>query len=224
MTIGENDLAPPGAHRRVRRGSAEDHDGLRRQIVAAAFSIYEREGIGALSMRALAAEVGLSAMALYRYFTSKAELLRAMWEVVLNDVQDEVNAAVASRKTARTRLRASIESFIRYWESHPTRFRLVYMTAETMTPGPQEMPLTRSPTYQRAIDLSTPLIDDLVTEIGGDRRRAQVARDLRMALMVGYLHARIVNRRYPWGDFDALRESTIDTIALGVENCLRKTK
>lgn len=209
---------------RVRRGSDEDHQSLRQQILAAAFAIHERDGVAALSMRTLAAEIGVSPMALYRYFASKGELLRAMWEVVLSEAQASVNAAVAVETTARMRLRASIESFLRYWEAHPAHFRLVYMTAETMEAASSEAPLTGTPAYRSAIDLATPLIDALVSEIGGQPKRAVVARDLRMALMVGYLHARIVNTRYPWGDFEALRQCTIDTIAAGIEACLQPQK
>ena len=39
--------------------------------------------------------------------------------------------------------------------------------------------------------------------------------------MLGYLHSRIVNTRYPWADFGALRESAIATIMLGIEHCVR---
>lgn len=214
-------LPPP--RRRVRRGSTEDHDLLRQQIVAAAFAIHDRDGVAALSMRTLAAELGVSAMALYRYYPSKAELLRAMWEVVLDDAQTGVRAAVAAQRTARTRLRASIDSFLRYWETHPSHFRLVFMTPETMESSTQATPLTRSEAYVSAVDLAGPLIAELVEELGGRPERALVARDLRMALMIGYLHSRIVNTRYPWSDFDALRECCVETIAAGVEACVKGT-
>lgn len=216
--MASEDSVPP--RRRVRRGSAEDHDQLRQRIVAAAFAIHAREGVAALSMRTLAAEIGVSAMALYRYYPSKAELLRAMWEVVLSEAQASVNAAVATRKTARARLRASIEAFIGYWESHPAHFRLVFMTPETMEDPGKEPHLTRSQAYVSAVDLAGPLIGDLVAEIGGRSERVLVARDLRMSLMIGYLHARLINTRYPWSDFEALRECTVEAIANGVEACV----
>ncbi len=216
------DRSAQSPHRRVRRGSAEDHDSLRRQIVAAAFDIHARDGVDALSMRSLGAAVGVSPMALYRYYPSKAELLRSMWEVVLGEAQATVRAAVARHATARARLRASIDGFFAYWEAHPSHFMLVYMTPETMQEAGASSPLTRSPAYTAAVDLSSPLIDELVAEVGGRPERAPVARDLRMSLMVGYLHARIVNTRFPWSDFGALREAAIDAIAGGVEACVLK--
>lgn len=211
----------PAPHRRVRRGSAEDHQELRRRIVAAAFALHAREGVGGLSMRHIAAEVGLSTMALYRYYPSKADLLRAMWEVVLTQARDSVRDAMARGRTARERVRVSIEAFIAYWETHPSHFLLVYMTAETMHPGSEPSPLTRSATYASAIDLVTPVIAEMIEELGGHPERVLVARDLRMALMVGYLHARLVNKRFPWSDLDALRAAAIETIANGIEACVR---
>lgn len=217
----------PAAHapqrQRVRRGSAEDHQDLREQIVAAAFVVQERDGIEALSMRALAAELGLSPMALYRYFASKSELLNAMLRSVLAAVGNELANATTRGGTARARLRASIEAAIRYWEAHPGHFRLVFMTPETMAAGP-DVEMDRTPEFQKSLDISLGIVEDLIAEVGGNPRRALLARDLRASLIIGYLHARIVNTRFPWSDFDALRQCTIDTIALGVENCVRKTK
>lgn len=206
--------------RLVRRGSVEDHDRLRQQIVAAAFAIHARDGVASLSMRTLAAEVGVSPMALYRYYPSKADLLRAMWEIVLTEAQTTVLAAVSKGTTARERLRASIDGFLAYWERHPSHFQLVYMTPETMQPADDPSALTRSGAYASAVDLAVPLVEDLIAEVGGHASRALLARDLRMSLMIGYLHARLVNTRFPWSDFPALRAATIETIANGVEACV----
>lgn len=215
--------ATPAVRQRVRRGSAADHEELRQRILAAAFAIHEREGIAAMSMRALATEVGLSPMALYRYFSGKAQLLRALGEVAMADVEAEVTAATADLPTARERLRASADTFIAYWEARPDRFRLLYMTPETMQPEAVPEPLA-SPQYESSVGLAMRLNLDFIAEVGGDRKRAVLARDLLTALMVGYLHSRIVNTRYPWGDFKALRRAVIDTIMAGVEQSVRKAK
>jgi hypothetical protein len=96
------------------------------------------------------------------------------------------------------------------------------MTPETMEDPGQEPHLTRSSAYVSAVDLAGPLIDDLVAEVRGRKDRALVARDLRMSLMIGYLHARLINTRYPWSDFEALRACAVETIAEGVEACVRE--
>ncbi|PNV34065.1 TetR family transcriptional regulator [Streptomyces sp. DH-12] len=52
------------------------------RIVEAAIEVADRDGIGALSMRRIASELGTGTMSLYRYVPGKAELLDLMLERV----------------------------------------------------------------------------------------------------------------------------------------------
>jgi AcrR family transcriptional regulator len=56
------------------------------RIVAAALRIADAEGIGAMSMRRVAEEVGAGAMTLYRYFPGKGELLDVMLDTVYGEM------------------------------------------------------------------------------------------------------------------------------------------
>ncbi|MEU6236189.1 TetR/AcrR family transcriptional regulator, partial [Kitasatospora sp. NPDC047058] len=60
---------------RPREPAATDGELTRERIVRAALELADAEGLGALSMRAVAARLGVSAMATYRYVTSKEELV-----------------------------------------------------------------------------------------------------------------------------------------------------
>lgn len=215
--------SPATRRPRVRRGNADDHDQARRTLLAAAFALYERSGLAALSMRTLAGEVGLSPMAIYRYYPNKAALLLAMWESVLADSLVQHRAAVARQSGARGRLRAATESFLRYWEARPEAFRLVFMTEETTQPDP-EPALVRSSAYREAVDFSQQTIEAFIAEVGGRPELSLQARDLRLALTVGYLHARHVNQRFPWSDFDALRSNVLDAVMRGIEDCVTKPR
>src|ERR1700716_3102165 len=64
-----------GGHRR-RRGPTPRLSG--EQVVTTAIQIADRDGLGGLSMRRLADELGITAMSLYGYVLSKAELLDVM--------------------------------------------------------------------------------------------------------------------------------------------------
>lgn len=55
----------------------------RDQVVATALRLIDRDGIEALTMRRLAAELGRDPMALYRYAKNKAALLESVVEIVL---------------------------------------------------------------------------------------------------------------------------------------------
>lgn len=52
------------------------------EIVDAAIALADREGLGSLSMRKVAAEIGVGTMTLYRYVPSKGELLDLMLDRV----------------------------------------------------------------------------------------------------------------------------------------------
>ena len=70
--------------RRRRRGPRPSLSGD--QIVAKAIELTDRDGLGGLSMRRLADELGITAMSLYGYVPSKAELLDVMADRAYGEV------------------------------------------------------------------------------------------------------------------------------------------
>jgi AcrR family transcriptional regulator len=72
------------ASKRARRGPAPSLD--MDQILMAALRLLDRDGAKAFNMRALAAELGSSAMTVYNYVPTKAALLEAVIDRVLEDI------------------------------------------------------------------------------------------------------------------------------------------
>ena len=68
----------------------------RERVVAAAMDLADAEGIAAITMRRLAADLSVEAMSLYHHVPGKERLLDGLTEVVLG----EINAAVAARVRA----------------------------------------------------------------------------------------------------------------------------
>jgi AcrR family transcriptional regulator len=66
------------------RGPQPAHS--RSEIVAAAIRVADTEGVGAVSMRRVAAEVGAGTMSLYRYVARKDDLLELMVDAVLGEL------------------------------------------------------------------------------------------------------------------------------------------
>jgi len=61
-----------------------DRAGLsREQVLDAALDLVDRDGVGALSMRRLGAELGVEAMTLYHYLPNKDALLDGIVERVM---------------------------------------------------------------------------------------------------------------------------------------------
>ena len=206
----------------VRRGNAEDHQALRQAVIDAAMRLFQTHGLAGVTMRAVASEVGVSAMALYRYFPNKAGLLQGLWAFTLTDLHDHLRArlgALAPSDGARARMRAVIDAFMGFFEARPDSYRLIFMTDQTLLETP-ETRWTAAPAYQQTLQLASEVTLAVAREIGGAAERVRMASDLRFALTTGYLHARLVNTRYPWQDLDALRQETIEQIACAVERCL----
>jgi AcrR family transcriptional regulator len=71
----------------------------RREILQAAQRLFERQGYGATTMAAIAAEAGVALKTVYLAFETKSGVLRALWNLLLRG--DEGEAPVAERSWYR---------------------------------------------------------------------------------------------------------------------------
>lgn len=71
------------------------HRRTRDDIVAAAWRLAERDGLASLTLRDLAAEVGMRAPSLYSYFDSKVAIYDAMFAQAHSEMDDALRAAAA---------------------------------------------------------------------------------------------------------------------------------
>jgi len=202
-------------HARVRRNNADDAKRMRDELIAAALRLYSQGGLEAVSMRAVAAQVGVSAMAPYRYFQDKADLLNGLWQHVLCDLYRHVTAAAAKQRTAVDRERAADGALLGFWEGHPDELRLVQATQGT--------PQRRDgvvPAYRELIEFFAAISSAFAEELGVDTRHVALAGEIRIALWMGYTSA-LLNRRYPWGDRTRLRKAFAERMVTAVADTLR---
>lgn len=78
------------------RVSEEHLERRRRQIMDAARNCFIRKGVHATSMQDIFAESGLSAGAVYRYFKSKNEIIKAIMATVIGDLRSFLTEIVRS--------------------------------------------------------------------------------------------------------------------------------
>ncbi|TLS44288.1 TetR family transcriptional regulator [Streptomyces montanus] len=71
-----------------------DHDARRREIVAAVWALIARRGLGAVTMRDLAAEAGYANGALAPYFRSKDEILQAAFQYAVESTNVRAEKAI----------------------------------------------------------------------------------------------------------------------------------
>ena len=102
----------------------------RETILQAALKLLRRDGLAALSLRALATEVGIATNALYHYFPSRDDLTTALSEAAAEklhatlkrEVTRKVAAAkpaITARHTAEIRATALAEGYLRFAQREP---------------------------------------------------------------------------------------------------------
>jgi AcrR family transcriptional regulator len=175
-------------------------DALRREIVDAAWRLCRQHGLTGLSLRDLAAQVGLRAPSLYSYFPSKD----AIYDAMFADGQAQLAAALEGLPDAglsRSYAHEGARRFFDFCTDDPTRHQLMFQrTVPGFVPSPESYALAldifdRMRRQLRAIgvrserhlDLWTALITGLVdqqlaNEPGGTRWRRLLAEAVDMFL------------------------------------------
>ncbi|HUZ36781.1 MAG TPA: TetR-like C-terminal domain-containing protein [Streptosporangiaceae bacterium] len=122
---GTKQLIQPGAPRRNnRRGQGER---LRADLLAAADAIVTETGSSAaLSLRAVAARVGVAATSVYLHFDSVQSLKMALAQRCFADFTAFRAAAADHITDPAQRLVASCQAYARYGIAHPGRYRLMF--------------------------------------------------------------------------------------------------
>ena len=96
------------------RTAGSDGEKTEAAIREAAAQLIARHGFDAVTMRQLAAEVGVQAAALYRYFPAKEDLLFELMQDHMTGLLAALEAALPAGSNARARLLAFIANHVRF--------------------------------------------------------------------------------------------------------------
>src|SRR5215208_3664101 len=105
---------------------AYHHGNLRSALLESAERTLARRGVGELSLRELAREVGVSHAAPRRHFPDKQALLDALAEDGFERIGREMAAAVESGGEFREGLRALARAYVRFATEHAALLELMY--------------------------------------------------------------------------------------------------
>ena len=94
----------------------------RERVVEAALQLIDAEGPEALTMRRLGRELGVEAMSIYEYTSGKEELLEAVMERLLA----ELELPAPPEPGWKQRIAAVVDAWLRLAERHPKAFPLLY--------------------------------------------------------------------------------------------------
>ena len=101
------------------------------KVRAAALRLFARHGFASVSMRQIAAEVGVQAGALYLYTSDKQTLLFELMQAHLEDLLSDWQAPQAD---PLTQLRSFVEHHIRYHLDRPDLVFIAYMELRNLEP------------------------------------------------------------------------------------------
>lgn len=203
---------PAPSSRATRRTRAEQGEFYER-VVLTSLQLFAEGGYGAVSMRKLAAEVGVPPMTLYRYFPTKAHLIRHIWDDVLERAYEHATADLPRLKSPKARLRAYIDGFLQYWIEHPSHYWVVFAIrddiGELMN---EEGAYSLYPNPQRFIRTLDELFDAHVSVATLSRSERQAAIDLVLLKLLGFLLGTIGLASLPWMNVPDLKKRLLDDI------------
>jgi AcrR family transcriptional regulator len=148
---------------------------IRQEVLEAARKILLSDGIDAVTLASVAAELDLTKQALYHYFPSKEALLKALIAALLDDEIEAIVAAVEKAGEDSDVLGVMIRAFYDHYINALEAFRAIYCQSQllpmsTIRLDEETLREEINPATRRLFDL----LEDRLTEDGmsrAERRR-----------------------------------------------------
>jgi AcrR family transcriptional regulator len=165
----------------------------KQQIGEAAVALFEQGGLKAVSMRRIAAEVGITPMAIYNHFENLENLLLFVYERGVRKLARSIRSASAGQKGAGPRLDALVKAYAHFGFRNPDYYSLLFGTEFI-----QKYLWDRPPRSLMMVSFwsrLTEAVEDCQREgfIAGDRNAQEVATHL-WSSMHGYTMFLIIGR------------------------------
>ena len=161
------------------------HDDVRGEILEAAWTLADRDGIAGLSLRELAAKVGVRPPSLYTYFESKDALYDALYVDANRQLMGRLSGFVADPRPddPAELLARGLEEWIGFCQESVARYQILYTRAVPgWTPTPEAYTVAVE-AYEQAAEfaalagITEPEDLDMYTAIAGGLAAQQIAND-----------------------------------------------
>jgi AcrR family transcriptional regulator len=169
---------------------------LRDEILNAARSLAEEQGVQAMTLRGVARRVGIAAPSIYSHFPDRDALLSALVDEALAEFTTEVSAAMGAETDPVDSLRAGCTAYLDFAMRRPNSCQLAF--------GPLDANLTMTPSGTTAFELLVNAVDACVragvsvsTDPFADATAIWVA-------LHGYAILHTTRPAFPWPPTDAI--------------------
>lgn len=106
--------------------SGYHHGDLKQALIAGSIELISEEGVEALTLRRLAARVGVSHAAPQHHFANKEALLLAVAEQGFIDLTRALHEAAGGEADRFEQLRAAGMAYVKFAADHPAHFRVMF--------------------------------------------------------------------------------------------------
>jgi AcrR family transcriptional regulator len=141
-----------------RKRSSYHHGALREELLEACVRLIEAEGIGAVSLRRVAREAGVSPGAPYHHFPDRAALLAAISVRGFEQLEADLTAAREKWTTFREVLLALVVAYVTFARRHKAYFQLMFR--------PELSQPEKHPDARKAGDAAFAVLTDVVAGCG----------------------------------------------------------
>jgi AcrR family transcriptional regulator len=98
-------------------------------LIDATLRVLDRDGIAAVTLRAVAAELGVSAPAVYWHFEDKEALMNEIRRLLAADFVARMRAASSSDPSGSASIEVLTDVFLDFTIEHPHRFQLLFRSS-----------------------------------------------------------------------------------------------
>jgi AcrR family transcriptional regulator len=180
---------------------------LRADILAGATELLEQEGSEeAVTLRAVARQVGISAPSIYTHFADREAIVEAIVDSAFADFNAAIYAAIEAGSGPLARLRAGCAAYLLFAAERPNRYKLLFerQMLDYAKDGP--VPAIRIESFDALVKCLQDCVDAGISA----STDAQVDSVAIWVALHGYATLRVPMSGFPWPDTDVLLDRIID--------------
>lgn len=183
---------------------------LRAEILAGATELLERSGSEeAVTLRAVARQVGISAPSIYPHFPDREAIVDAIVDGAFADfnaaIKEASEAAITTGGSPLARLRAGCAAYLRFAAERPNRYRLLFERRDLVGDREQPVPQLRTDSFRLLVASLQACVDAGISASNDPVRDATAI----WVALHGYAALHGLMPLFPWPDADAMLDRII---------------
>jgi AcrR family transcriptional regulator len=199
------------ARERNRRGEGAR---LRDDILTAATELLEQTGSEeAVTLRAVARQVGISAPSIYAHFADREAIVDAIVDGAFGDfnaaIQAASDAAVRAGAGPRARLRAGCAAYLEFAAERPNRYKLLFERQDLISDASEPVPLVRTESFRLLVASLQACVEAGLSASDDPARDATAI----WVALHGFATLRSSLPGFPWPDTDTMLDRVVSGLA-----------